>query len=77
MKKTSESAKFPTFRGQMEKRTSAFDPLFSTSKPDTGQDLSVEFVGGQMSSTQVEIAKRIQNRLRMRKATGSEKRIHR
>jgi hypothetical protein len=77
MKKTCESAKFPSFRQQFEKRPSAFDIHHCSLKPESGQDAFNENQSNQMISTQSEIAKRIQNRIRLKKATESEKRISR
>lgn len=68
MKRTSESCKFPSFRQQLERKASNIDHPH-----DYAQDCTLETP----PSAQNDVAKKIQAKLRMRKATGSLKKISR
>lgn len=75
MKKINENGKLPAFRTTIEKRISANQNLLSASKPQFGQEITNE--EPLMSSTQSDIAKKIQSKLRVRRATGSQKKLGR
>ena len=65
MKKLGESGKLPSFRMTIEKRISAADGLLAASRPEFGQEITNE---DPLFSTQTEIAKKIQGKLRVRKS---------
>lgn len=66
MKKNNESGKLPSFRMTIEKRISNNDQFLTSSKPDFGQEITNEDPG--LSSTQSEISKKIQSKLRVRRS---------
>jgi hypothetical protein len=66
MKKVNESGKLPSFRMTVEKRISANEQLMASSKPEFGQEITNE--DPVLSSTQSEISKKIQSKLRVRRS---------
>lgn len=66
MKKTSESGKLPSFRMTIEKRSSNNEQLLTSSKPEFGQEITNE--DPVLSTTQSEISKKIQSKLRVRRS---------
>lgn len=71
MRRHNESTKLPSFRPNLEKRHSN-NELLALTKPEFGQEITNE--EPQLSATQHEITKKIQSKLRLRKAVASQKR---
>ena len=73
MSKGNEGTNLPAVRRKLTKRTTIQEMPLSQSKPEFGQELSND--PGVFATSQPDIAKKIQQKMRVRRATGSAKKI--
>ena len=73
MQKNTDQTGLPSVKRKLQKRTSTLEMPFSQSKQEFGQELSNE--PGVFAASQPDIAKKIQQKMRIRRATGSAKKL--